>query len=230
MHGLTKQLYDGRFGVEAIDCFFDPLIIRWKPRGDTGGGGFRGAFSPGDRALAELKSKARPNEKNELILNLPDGTQLVNTNQHYLLVRPYVTIEDARQGVIPNDWLPCCLSLGSTQIKKSREMNAIIGMEKVRDATGQLVPIPRFGLVWRLTTVPEKNDKGSWMGVKFERFRRVDRDAFYSSLAFHKFLAAGERRADVSEVLSREEDNRGSAPSGGVTAQQALGADGKPVV
>ena len=38
-HTLTKRLYDGRAGLEVIDVFFEPLILRWKPRDAAGGGG-----------------------------------------------------------------------------------------------------------------------------------------------------------------------------------------------
>lgn len=226
MHGLTKTLYDGRLGVEAIDIFFDPQIIRWKPRGAAGGGGgFRGSFAAGDARLAELMKQAKPDEKNELTMNLPDGTQLVNSNQHYILYRPYVLPENVAAGELPrHDWTPAALALGSTQLKKSRELNALIGMEKVRNKDGLMVPIPRFGIVWRVTTVPEKNDKGSWFGVKFERLRRIDRDELYQAVPYHKFLAAGERRADLAEVVGREDSSGATNSSGGTPA------DGRSVI
>lgn len=229
MHGLTKHLYDGRVGVEAIDVFFDPLILRWVPRNQAsgGGGGFRGSFSPGDARLAELMRKAVPNEKNELIYDLPDKTQLVNSNNHYLLVRPFVE-EAVKTGELPaHDWTPVVLALGSTQVKKSRELNALIGMEKVRNAAGLLVPIPRFGIVWRITTVPESNSFGSWYGVKFDRLRRVERDELFSSVGFHKMLAAGERRADMSELDRGEGGDNATVVSG---REVKLGTDGKPLV
>jgi len=227
MHGLTKHLYDGRYGVEAIDVFFDPLVNRWVPRNEGSGGGFRGSFPPGDPRLKQLMEQAKPNPKNELVFDLPDKTQLVNANNHYLLVRPYVLPEHAAAGELPaHDWTPVVLSLSSTQIKKSRELNALIGLEKVRNAAGQLVPIPRFGIVWRITTVPESNAQGSWFGVKFERLRRVEKEELYASVGFHKMLAAGERRADMSE-LDRGDD---AGVVAGTAREVKVGADGKPLV
>jgi hypothetical protein len=183
IHSLSKQLFDGKRGLEVIDCYFEPLLLRWKPRGASGGGGgFRGVVDPTDPILKQ----ARPGEKNELSRVLPDGTEVNETNQHYMLVRAAGS-DDA--------WTPVVLGLSSTQIKKSRQLNAQISLEKVRNSQGQFVPAPRFANVWKLTTIVETKDTNTWFGVHFEKLRRVNRPELEEAIAFYKAVSGGRRRA-----------------------------------
>jgi hypothetical protein len=223
-HTLTNSVFDGQVGLEVIDCFFEPIYVRWVPRDQ--GGGFRGAFGPEDPQLAHLLAQAQPDPKRNLSLVLPGGDQLVNSNQHYLLARPYATA--AGEVGYGGPYFPAVLPLNSTQIKKSRALNAQINLEEVRGADGSLRPIPRFGLVWRLTTIPEKNDQGSWFGVKFERLRRVTREELTRAVAFHRALAGGQKRTRPDETTAERPAEGGGAPAGGnagttpVTGQEAM--------
>jgi hypothetical protein len=194
IHSLTKRLYDGKRGLDVIDCYFEPLLLRWKPRGPSGGGGgFKGIIDPNDPILRQ----ARPGEKNELNRVLPDGTEVNETNQHYLLVRPSGS---------DGPYEPVVFGLSSTQIKKSKQLNANISLEKVRNAQGELVPIPRFGLVFKLTTVVETKDTNTWYGVHFEKLRRVDKEELKQGIAFYKAISAGDRRAKPTAAdLDRED-------------------------
>lgn len=194
IHSLTKRLYDGRRGLDVIDCYFEPLLLRWKPRGPQGGGGgFKGVIDPADPILKQ----ARPGEKSELSRVLPDGTEVNETNQHYMLVRPTGSDEP---------YVPVVLGLSSTQIKKSRQLNANISLEKVRNAAGELVPIPRFGLVFKLTTIVETKDTNTWFGVHFDKVRRVNREELREGVAFYKAISSGDRRAKpTSADLDRDD-------------------------
>jgi hypothetical protein len=194
IHSLTKRLYDGKRGLDVIDCYFEPLLLRWRPRGPQGGGGgFKGIIDPADPILKQ----ARPGEKNELSRVLPDGTEVNETNQHYMLVRPAGSDEP---------YVPVVLGLSSTQIKKSRQLNANISLEKVRNARGELVPIPRFGLVFKLTTVVETKDTNTWFGVHFDKVRRVNQEELRDALGFYKAISAGDRRAKPTAAdLDRED-------------------------
>lgn len=192
---LTHQLYDGKQGLEVIDCYFEPLLTRWVPRDK--GGGFKGTLEPGNPLLKQ----AKPSEKNELTMVLPDGTEVVNINQHYLLARPYLT---APVGTHDNPainqtiWSPCVLGLTSTQIKKSRALNAELNLMRVT-VNGQQKPIPRFATVFRLTAQPEKNAKGSYWGVRFDNLRRVNVVELGMGRLLYEALAKGVGRAAPSE-------------------------------
>lgn len=191
---LTHQLYDGKAGLEVIDCYFEPLLTRWVPRDK--GGGFKGTLEPSDPLL----KRGRPSEKNELTTVLPDGTEVVNINQHYLLARPYLPSTSVANTPVINEliWSPCVLGLTSTQIKKSRALNAELNLMRVTVA-GVQKAIPRFATVFRLTAQPEKNAKGSYWGVRFDNLRRVNTLELGMGRLLYEALAKGVGRAAPSE-------------------------------
>lgn len=203
IHTLSKRLYDGKQGLEVIDCYFEPLLLRWAPRNPQGGGGgFRGIVDPSDPVLA----KAIPGEKNSMSRVLPDGTEVNETNQHYIMIRPFGSSEPFETVV---------LGLSSTQLKKSRQLNALINLEKVNGPNGP-VPIPRFGVVWKLNTIVETKGTNTWMGVHFDRVRRITKDELPGAIQFYKAIAAGTRRtrptaADVNDREDAPATSRGEA-------------------
>ena len=192
---VTKKLYDGKAGLEVVNCFFEELITRWQPRDQ--GGGFRGLMDPNDKVLHTLPKKQK-NGKDTMTLLMPDGTEVNNIHQHYLLARPWV---DARPETPsnPHAWEPMVLGLGSTQIKKSRNLNAQINLQRLTLSDGRVVPAPRFATVWRLTAVPESNADGKWVGVLFTPLRRVVKSELLEAKDFALALAKGERHAVPSD-------------------------------
>jgi hypothetical protein len=57
----------------------------------------------------------------------------------------------------------------------------------------------------RMTTTPEKNDKGSWYGVRFELEGFIDDKAHYDAgKAFHKAIGAGEVKVNYEAAQSTE--------------------------
>lgn len=203
---LTHQLYDGKAGLEVIDCYFEPLLTRWVPRDK--GGGFKGTLEPGDPIL----KTGKPSDKNELTTVLPDGTEVVNINQHYLLTRP--------TGQPSAVWSPCVLGLTSTQIKKSRALNAELNLMRVT-VNGHQRPIPRFATVFKLTAQAEKNAKGSYWGVRFDNLRRVNALELSTGRLLYEALAKGVGRAAPSEETH-------GAPAGDAGVAGARGATVEP--
>jgi hypothetical protein len=61
------------------------------------------------------------------------------------------------------------ISLAKTQLKKAKKVNTIISTLQVDAGNGRRVNPAMAYSVFHCTSVPETNDKGSWMGWKFER-------------------------------------------------------------
>lgn len=196
-NSVTKQLYDGNLGLEVIDCYFEPLLTRWTPRDK--GGGFKGIVEPNSPLLKQCRHKTKDG-KELLGLVTPDGDDINNLNQHYLLIRPFT--KEAAPNPFP--WQPVCLGLGSTQIKKSKQLNAQLNLERVKTKDGRVLPIPRFGVVWRLTAVVERGNGNSWFGVNFERVRRVNAGELAEGRAFYEAVSTGERRVAPSEETHQQ--------------------------
>lgn len=169
LNTVTQQVFDGDEGVEIIPCSFAQTFIEWKTRDN--GGGFVAEYDA--FAGAALRRNCKRNDKNQDIL--PNGNQLTDMRNHYVLVK------DA-----DDNWAPVLLSLSSTQIKASRNwMSAMQGLcSKQR--------VPMFALQYKLTTVPQSNDKGSWYGVALEFTSLLDdAETYGSAKAFYEQVKAG---------------------------------------
>lgn len=145
---ITNELADE---VMVIPCAFQRRFLCWAPR--EAGGGFKGSYSPLEIEGGTLENLS----KNEFGQPTLGENTLKDTRIHYVLVQS-----------ADGNWKPAVLSLSSTQIKKSKRfMSLIQGLEAV-GADGETFNPPSFSHMYKLTTVKETNDKGSWWGIEFE--------------------------------------------------------------
>lgn len=72
------------------------------------------------------------------------------------------------------------LNLSSTQIKKSKTLLTQIQTFLETGKSGGKFTPPSYSHVYRLSSVAEKNDNGSWSGVKFDRIGYVESAEIYN--------------------------------------------------
>ena len=133
-------------------------------------------------SLVVVKTTVK-NEKNADVL--PNGNLLSNTAQHFVLL----TYE--------GNFSRALITMSSTQLKKSRrwitQMNALTAIGKNGPYT-----LPMMSHIYKLTTVPEQNDMGSWFGWTINKDRQIDladqfeKHTFDAAIAFAKSIQAGE--------------------------------------
>ena len=174
---VANEVYDGEVGVTVIPCYFNRRFIEWKPR--ESGGGYMGSYLPDDPIV---KTTVK-NDKNADVL--PNGNLLSNTAQHFVLL----TYE--------GNFSRALITMSSTQLKKSRrwitQMNALTAIGKNGPYT-----LPMMSHIYKLTTVPEQNDMGSWFGWTINKDRQIDladqfeKHTFDAAIAFAKSIQAGE--------------------------------------
>lgn len=161
----TSALFDGDEGIDVIPVLFRRSVTEWVPRGGDGstGGGFVADHGT-DETLLQPQFWTK-NEKGKLILNDTAGPEhkgheIVNGAEYYMLVlKPD---EDPGYEI-------AVMTLTSTQLKKARSWNAKISALKERHpGTGKMFTPAMFYGVYHLTTIPEANAKGAWMGLKIE--------------------------------------------------------------
>ncbi|HEX8552784.1 MAG TPA: hypothetical protein VF681_14650 [Abditibacteriaceae bacterium] len=204
---------DKREGVKPlifIPCAFRQVWIRWGSR--KAGGGFKGELTSDQvadmrrtGALKELDGKlVIPNANG----SIDDKCDIVNDHRnHYGLA---LGDDDAWQNVL--------ISLTSTQIKKSKRLMAAIGGAKMKHPrTGMIFQPPSWANKFAITTVPESNDKGNWMGIDFNIVGKVDRrDLYEAGKAFNEAIKTGavaENYNTLSENVETETGMEGGAPS-----------------
>ena len=102
------------------------------------------------------------------------------------------------------------LSLASTQIKKSRQLIALLDNVLIPARSGGKIRPPTFANIVLLTTVAESNEKGDWKGAKMEVEALVDDPKLYAAgKAFHALVQAG-RAAINYEAASAAAMGEGS--------------------
>lgn len=171
---VTKEVFDGDKGILVIPCHYTQRFVEWKAR--ENGGGFVAEHLPTDPCV----SQTQKDDKGRDIL--PNGNTLVDTRNHYAL------IQDA-----DGNLSPALIAMSSTQSKVSRQWMSKMQGIKVKNAEGKFVTAPMSSRMYRLTTVPRSNDKGSWFVYNFELAGIVtDMAVYQAAVDFRNAVRSGE--------------------------------------
>jgi len=193
---VTGDKFKGEDGMIVLPCYQTVKYLEFVPR-DLGGG-FQGEISPTDPVL----QKTTRNGSKEI---LPNGHELVKSDQHFCLV---IDADGITQPVV--------IDMKSRQLKVSRRWKTKIAMQKVKHPkTGAMVLPPLFATQWKFSTVEESNDQGSWFNYAIEKIGLVnDRDLLQEALTFRTSVAAGELKAakDPEHQQKRAEEDADSIP------------------
>jgi len=113
---------------------------------------------------------------------LPNGNYIATTAYHYVLVQD-------KSGA----WAQAVISMTSTQLKKSRRWNSLMLTQKVSGPSGSFTP-PTYAMIYKLSTVSESNDRGSWFGYQVEKAGQVEDASIYNEA---KSFSTAASRGDV---------------------------------
>lgn len=179
-NNVTGQYWDGEQGLTVIPCYQTTKYLEFTPR--EMGGGFRGEINPNNPVLQQT---TRSGSKEIL----PNGNELVKSDQHFCLI----VDEDG-------GFQPAVVDMKSTQLKVSRRWKTQIAMQKVTLPDGRKVTPPVFATMWKLRSVEESNDQGSWSNWAVEKVGLVeDRNLYQEARTFRKSIEAGEVKAAPDE-------------------------------
>ena len=180
---MTGEVWKGDDGVTIIPCYQTTKYLEFTPRDQ--GGGFRGEINPTDPILQRTSRQG----SKEI---LPTGNELVKSDQHFCLV---MSGDGAFQ--------PAVIDMKSTQLKVSRRWKTQIAMQKIKHPkTGVMVVPPLFATMWKITTVEESNDQGTWFTPSVEKVGLVQtRDLMLEAKAFRDSVVAGEVKAASEGVV-----------------------------
>lgn len=151
IHTVTQEVFDT---VEFIPVKFTQTYIEWVPRNQ--GGGFRGEYALGAKVTEEMLASTEENEKRIPIL--PNGNEFKRHANYYGALKRAEEVYE-----------PICISMASTQLTFSRKW-----MTQMKQTTLELGDQTVAGLnmdvfTWRLSTIRQENDQGTWYGWKAER-------------------------------------------------------------
>jgi hypothetical protein len=146
---VTNEIYDGDEGILVIPCAYTKKYIEWVPR--TAGGGIVNSDHHPD-----ILKECKQDDRKKYILS--NGNEIQETAQYFAMI---VNNEDEPQEVL--------LSYTSTQLNFSRRWNSMLRTSRVKNSAGDMVPAPMFANVYRIRTVEQSNDLGSWYGFSVEK-------------------------------------------------------------
>ena len=150
---VTGEIYPEETGVTVIPVAFEMKYLEFVPRSQGGG------------LVAEIPASS-PDLNNTYREGpaeiLPSGNELVRCHQHLVMVY------DPETG----ECTPAVLDMKKTQLKVSKKWNAqrtnITAMGKKGPFT-----LPIYGTAWKITTVSESNDQGTWYNFRIVRETNV---------------------------------------------------------
>jgi len=183
---VLNEVYDGEEGIGVIPCHYNRRFVEWQPRDQ--GGGYVDSYLPTDDIV---KSTTRNDAGQDM---LPNGNYLSNTAQFFvLMLHPELGPQRA------------LITMSSTQLKKARKWLTQAQSLTAKGANGTYT-LPLMSQVYKLTTVPEQNDKGNWYGWEVTRIRGLDlsaeedQDLFKLAVDFGKSVKAGEVKVKETPI------------------------------
>jgi hypothetical protein len=136
---VTSKVWEADTGVSVLPVFFQMKFLEFVPRSQ--GGGFEGELSADSE---DVRTASRDKDSGMELLS--NGNELVRSAQHYIkIIHEDGTLENA------------IVDMKKTQLKKSRLWMSMMMMQRYNGAT-----LPSFANTYRLKSVEDGNDKGTW--------------------------------------------------------------------
>ena len=184
-NNVSQEIFDPEDGITVVPCHYSRTFNEWKTRDDGGGLVAVHTAAEGEALL----STCHKGEKGEDLT--PDGTQLVDTRNHYVLL-----VKD------DGSFEPVFMPLSSTQITPSRRWMTMMNNIRIN---GQVAPM--FSQLYTVNTIPKSNDKGSWYVVDFKHKEQISSPELYAAAkAFRESVRSGEAKP-VEEAPATPQDD-----------------------
>ncbi len=137
---VTNELYDQ---INVLPVFYKRQYIEWQDRGASTGAPV--AIHEADSDILSQTTRGKDYKD-----RLPNGNYLENTANHFVIL----------MGSSPTTAL---ISMKATQLKVSRKWNSMMMGLKMQGKNGMFTP-PTYSHIYKLKTVQQSNDKGTWFG------------------------------------------------------------------
>ncbi len=182
---VTSECFDGKQGIKVIPCYYKKDYPEWSDRGD----------GPGAPVAVHLPNSPiiQTGKRDGSKIRLPNGNYLEETASYYVLV------ETKGGGMTP-----ALITMKSTQLNVSKKWNSMMKTIQIPDGKGGMAIPPMHGVVYKLSSVLQKNDKGSWYGWSVTQDRimgQKDKTLYLTAKDFNSSVSKGnvQTKADVEE-------------------------------
>ena len=167
---VTNELYDGTKGIEVLPVYYKRQQIEWQDRGESKGAPVN-IYDAGDDIPKTTRDKGFKDR-------LANGNYLENTVSHFVVLL----------GKTPTTAL---ISMKATQLKISRKWNSMMMGIKMQGKNGLFTP-PTYSHIYKLKTVQQSNDKGTWFGWDVSKVGPItDKGIYEIAKGFSSNVAKG---------------------------------------
>ena len=182
---VTKQAYDGVEGVNVIPCGYKREYVEWSDRGE----GTSAPVAIHSVASGIINDATRGADYKD---RLPNGNNLENTASYFVM------LPDMQQALI---------TMKSTQLKVSRSWNSMMNSIKLQGKNGLFTPAA-YSHVYKLSTVQQSNDKGTWFGWNIEKVGPVqDKNMYEAAKQFASSVSNVQGKHGEGETKSKPQDS-----------------------
>jgi len=189
-NSVTGELFDGVKGVDVIPCHYKLEYIEWQDRGE--GSGAPVAIHP---SSSDIMSKTQ--RDSSFKDRLPNGNYIERTASHFVIVN----------GSSPSTAL---IAMKSTQLKVSRKWNSMMASIHLKGKNGLYTPAS-FSHVYKLKTVQQSNDKGTWFGWEISKVGPVQDAAVYKqSKSFSESVSKGDVQVKHGDTVAAATEKAGA--------------------
>tara|TARA_R110000803_G_scaffold41804_1_gene89802 strand:+ start:2682 stop:3473 length:792 start_codon:yes stop_codon:yes gene_type:complete len=174
---VTKDIYDGEKGLNIVPCYYKREYVEWSERGE----GSSAPIATHQKDSPVIGTAKRDSSWKD---RLPNGNYLENTASYFVLT------EDMQTALI---------SMKATQLKVSRNWNSMMNSITLKGKNGLFTP-PSYSHVYKLKSVQQSNDKGTWFGWNIEKVGPVqDKNLYAASKQFAESVSKGDVQAKHKE-------------------------------
>ena len=181
---VTNEIYDGVKGIDVVPVHYKRQYIEWQDRGESQGAPVK-IYEAGD----DLPSTTRDKFNKDRLAN---GNYLENTASHFVVI-------------LGNNPTTALISMKATQLKVSRKWNSMMMGLKMQGKKGMFTP-PTYSHIYKLKTVQQSNDKGTWFGWDVSKVGPItDQGVYTIAKDFSNSVAKGNVEAKHETEETRKQ-------------------------
>ena len=181
---VTNEIYDGVKGIDVVPVHYKRQYIEWQDRGESQGAPVK-IYEAGD----DLPSTTRDKFNKDRLAN---GNYLENTASHFVVI-------------LGNNPTTALISMKATQLKVSRKWNSMMMGLKMQGKNGMFTP-PTYSHIYKLKTVQQSNDKGTWFGWDVSKVGPItDQGVYTIAKDFSNSVAKGNVEAKHETEETRKQ-------------------------
>ena len=168
---VSGELLNGEKGIQVLPCFYKLEYVEWQNIGE-------GSGAPVNIYPSSSDILSKTTRGTDFKDRLPNGNYIEKTASHFVII-----LGDAPTTALIN--------MKSTQLKTSRKWNSMMAGVRLKGKNGLFTP-SSFSHIYRLRTVQQSNDKGTWFGWEVSKVSQVEDTPLYEQArAFAESIGKG---------------------------------------